>query len=226
VIEHVANPHEFLAAVRKQIAADGTLALTTPNAALIKESAFSARATQLAALLSALSPGHHLVLFGAAALEDLLRMHGFPHVKVRATPHTLHAAASRRPYPVRGEATIDRVLYREYLATRATTTAIETPLGLGFAYRLFKEEVNANHPQAALAVFERLRAACTQIYGLDLTAPGQLRIGPDVPRDLESLACAYPFNLTGLLFFQGIVQPGMPGTVKRARIAFGALSPH
>jgi hypothetical protein len=222
VIEHVANPHEFLAAVRQQLAADGTLALTTPNAALIKASAFSAPATQRAALLSALSPGHHLVRFSAAALEGLLRMHGFPHVNVWATPHTLHAVASRRPYPVPAEATVDRVLYRDYLATRARTTAIEIPLGLGFAYRLFKEEVNTNHPRAALAVFERLRAVCAQLYGLDLTAPGQLRIEPDTPRDLESLARAYPFNLTGLLFFQGIVQLNHLNAPARARDYFEA----
>ena len=222
VIEHVANPHEFLAAVRQQLGADGTLALTTPNAALIKASAFSAAATQRAALLSALSAGHHLVLFSAAALEGLLRMHGFPYVNVWATPHTLHAVASRRPYQVAAEATVDRVLYRDYLETRARTTAIETPLGLGFAYRLFKEEVNANHPRAALAVFERLRAACTQLYGLDLTAPGRLRIEPDPPRDLESLARAYPFNLTGLLFFQGIVQLNHLNAPARARDYFEA----
>jgi len=222
VIEHVADPHEFLVAVCHQLAPDGTLALTTPNVALIKASAFSAPATQRAALLSALSPGHHLVLFGAAALEGLLRRHDFPHVKVWATPHTLHAVASRRPYPVPAEATVDRLLYRDYLATRARTTAIETPLGLGFAYRLFKEEVNANHPRAALAVFERLRAACTQLYGLDLTAPGHLRIEPDAPRDLESLARAYPFNLTGLLFFQGIVQLNHLNAPARARDYFEA----
>jgi hypothetical protein len=153
-----------------------------------------------------MSPGHHRILFGAAALERLLRAHGFSDVRVWEQPTTLHAVAARDFYPVRTQATVDRTVYRKYLADRAAITPIGTPLGLGFAYRLFKEWVNAGRYGEARSVFERLRVGCRQTYALDLTDPQRVADAACNPRDLETFARTCPFNLTGLFFFSGIVE--------------------
>jgi len=206
VIEHVADPHEFVDALSGQVASDGALALTTPNVALIRRSAAARRAGVGSAVLSALSPGHHHVLFGATALELLLKAHGFGDVRVWEQPTTLQAVAARRPYPSRRQATLDRKVYRQYLADRAAITPIGTPLGLGFAYRLFKDRVNAGQYRQARSVFQRLHRGCRQAYALDLTDPARVANVACHPKDLDTFARTCPFNLTGLLFFYGIVQ--------------------
>src|SRR5262249_10028262 len=206
VVEHVADPHEFVDALSGHVAFDGALALTTPNMALIRRSAAARCAGVGSAVYSALSPGHHRVLFGAAGLERLLKAHGFAEVRVWEQPTTLHAVAARRPYPVRSQATLDRKLYRQYLADRAAITPVETPLGLGFAYRLLKEWVNAGHYGQARSVYERLRRGCREAYALDLTDPARVADVACRPHDLDTFARTCPFNLTGLLFFSGIVQ--------------------
>jgi SAM-dependent methyltransferase len=222
VIEHVADPHEFVDVLSAQLASDGALAFTTPNMALIRRSASERPASPSSALLSALSPGHHLVLFDAAALERLLRAHGFTEVQVWEQPHTVHAVAARHSYPIRSEATVDRSLYRRYLAERAAVTPVETPLGLGFAYRLFKECVGAGDYSQAGAVFERLGTGCRRAYGLDLARPEVILIEAERPRDLDALARTCPFNLTGLLFFRGIIELNQARAAARALEYFWA----
>jgi SAM-dependent methyltransferase len=206
VIEHVADPHKFVDALSGQVAFDGALALTTPNMALIRRGASARRAGVGSAVFSALSPGHHRILFSAAALERLLKAHGFADVRVWEQASTLHAVAAHRPYPVRSRATVDRDVYRQYLADRAAITPVGTPLGLGFAYRLFKEWVNAGQYGQARSVFQSLRRGCHQAYALDLTDPERAANVACRPHDLDTFARTCPFNLTGLLFFYGIVQ--------------------
>lgn len=200
LIEHVPDPHDFLRVVGPALAADGALALTTPNAAAI-------RADTPSALLSAiLSPGSHLVLYTKASLELLLRANGFTHVQAWDYRTSLHAVASFGPHPVRHPPVLDRVLYRRYLAERSATVPGNTPLALGFAYRLFKECVNAGDFEAAERAFDQLRAACAALYGLGLTAPQSIPPGSGFPPDLDNFARRCPFNLTGALYFQGIVE--------------------
>jgi len=206
VIEHVPDPHEFVDALSGQVASHGALAITTPNMALIRRQASPRREGMASALFSALSPGHHRVLFGAAALERLLKAHGFSDVHVWERPTTLHAVAARHSYPVRRQATVDRAAYRQYLADRTAITPVGTPLGLGFAYRLFKEWVNGGQYGQARSVFERLCVGCRQTYALDLTDPQRVASAACDPHDLDTFARTFPFNLTGLFFFSGIVE--------------------
>ena len=206
VIEHVADPHEFVDALSAQVAFDGALAITTPNMALIRRGASARHARVGSAVFSALSPGHHRVLFSATALEQLLKAHGFAHVRVWEQPSTLHAVAARHPYPVRSQTTVDRVVYRQYLADRAAITPVGTPLGLGFSYRLLKEWVNAGQYGQARSVFESLLVGCQQAYALDLTDPERLAGPACSARDFDTFARTWPFNLTGLLFFYGVIE--------------------
>jgi SAM-dependent methyltransferase len=200
LIEHVPNPHRFLRSVQRRLATRGALTLTTPNAAAIRAE------TPSGILLSILDPGRHVILFSKASLEYALKANGFAHVQIWEYAHTLHAVASRHRYPVPESATLDRALYRRYLTDRSTATPAETPLGLGFAYRLFKECVNAGDFTAAEPVFEHLRAACATVYDLDVSVPGSIVPDAQIARDFDLFARTHPFNLTGVLYFRAILE--------------------
>jgi SAM-dependent methyltransferase len=199
VLEHVRDPRGFVRVLGSHLAEDGLLVLTTPNAGAIGPEAPGAL------LLSVLSPGHHLVLFRPAPLRRLLAAQGFPHVAIRESAGSLSAVAARHPWPLREPAAIDRGLYRRYLADRHEAHSPDTPVGLGFAYRLFKECVNSDDAGEALAVFDRLRRAYRRGYGFDPGDPRSVTRHP-LPRSFEDLARASPFNVTGTLFFRGIVE--------------------
>ena len=137
VIEHVPDPHSFVQVLGSHLAEDGVLVLTTPNAGAIRREAPDAM------LLSVLSPGHHRVLFRPATLRRLLEVTAsatWRSASRRAACPRWHRATG---WARREPAVIDRALYRRYLAARHEAHSLDTPVGLGFAYRLFKECVNA-----------------------------------------------------------------------------------
>jgi len=199
VIEHIADPHAFLTLARRVVAPHGALSLTTPNAAGIRPDTSSGE------LVPILSPGQHLILFTKASLERILRATGFPHVQVWERPVSLHAVASSEPYPLRDTADVEAALYLRYLADRAATVPPGTPIAAGFDYRLFKAAVCVADVAAAQPAHDRLRAAYAERYGLDLAAPHDIDVGPRARGSFDEFARACPFNLTGVLFFQGIV---------------------
>ena len=76
VIEHIAEPGPFLAALCARLADDGVLLLTTPNAEVLTGD----RTTELE-WTDALSPGAHLTLLAPRGLERLCRDHGLQEVR-------------------------------------------------------------------------------------------------------------------------------------------------
>jgi SAM-dependent methyltransferase len=202
VIEHVPNPHQFLTLIQRILAEEGALALTTPNAAAICPS------TPNGILTPILSPGHHLILFSKASLEHALRASGFTHVHVWEYPHTLHAVASHSAPVFRQSTAVDRRLYRRYLLDRWLSMPAEMPVAHGLAYRLFKEHVNAGDHAAASTVFDRLRDAYADAYAIDLSDSGSITFPVDAEEapDFEDFARSHPFNLTGVLYFKGVLE--------------------
>jgi SAM-dependent methyltransferase len=92
VIEHLAHPPAFFALMRRAVAADGILLLTTPDAAWITPD------LSAGALLPLLSPGAHIVLQTAESLKLALMAAGFGHVEVRRESMSLVAYASPAPF--------------------------------------------------------------------------------------------------------------------------------
>ncbi len=76
VIEHIDTPMDFLEAARESLIDGGLLALSTPNADTIN------RDTPLSALLSALSPDEHRIIFSPHGLSALLTRAGFPAARL------------------------------------------------------------------------------------------------------------------------------------------------
>jgi hypothetical protein len=187
---------------------NGILVLSTPNLAVVRPDA------ERQAVHRALSPGFHLVLYSRDALARVLREAGFAAVQVEASTETLRAFAGRSPDALAGLAPADpaaaRALLRDYFAARAASSPAASAFACGFAYRHFKECVNAGLYGEAEASRSRLAAIYRERYGLDLEAP-----------DLDA-GRTLPFNLTGALFFSGILELNGHARPERAAADFAA----
>ena len=208
VLEHIAEPHALLAAIRDRLSPDGILVLSTPNLALVRPE------TGQGALGRALSPGLHVVLYDRRALVRILEGAGFAAVRVDESPETLRAFASRSPVALErlrpADPSAERALLRRYFADRAASAPPASALACGFAYRHFKECVNAGLYEEAAASRVRLARIYRERFGLDLETP-----------DLEA-GRTLPFNLTGALFFSGILELNSLGRPDRAAGCFAA----
>ena len=208
VLEHIAEPHALLAAIRDRLSPEGLLVLSTPNLALVRPE------TEEGALGRALSPGLHLVLYDRRSLAWVLERAGFAAVHVEESPETLRAFAARSPAALArlrpADPATERAFLRGYFETRAASAPPVSALACGFAYRHFKECVNAGLHDEAAPSRERLARIYSERYGLDLERP-VLEAGRSIP-----------FNLTGALFFSGILELNGLGRPQRAAEAFAA----
>ncbi|MEA2604207.1 MAG: hypothetical protein QOF89_5199 [Acidobacteriota bacterium] len=208
VLEHIAQPHALLAAIRDRLSPEGLLVLSTPNLALVRPE------TEEGALGRALSPGLHLVLYDRRALVRVLEQAGFAAVRVEESPETLRAFAARSPAALSrlrpADPPAERALLRGYFAARAASAPPASALACGMAYRHFKECVNAGLHEEAVPSRARLARVYRERYGLDLENPA-LEAGRKIP-----------FNLTGALFFSGILELNGLRRPDKAASAFAA----
>ena len=213
VLEHLAEPHALLAAIRDRLSPDGILVLSTPNFALVRPEA------ETEALSRALSPGFHMVLYSRDALIRVLKMAGFAAVHVAESPETLRAFAAVSPEGLAGlrpaDPAAERALLRSYFDARAASAPPASPFACGFAYRHFKECVNAGLHEEAAASRVRLARIYRERFGLDLEKQDLDKL------DLES-GRPFPFNLTGSLFFSGILELNGLDRPDRAAADFAA----
>jgi 2-polyprenyl-3-methyl-5-hydroxy-6-metoxy-1,4-benzoquinol methylase len=215
VLEHVAEPHGLLAAIRDRLSPEGILVMSTPNLALVRPE------TEEGALGRALSPGLHLVLYDRRALVRVLEQAGFAAIRIEESPETLRAFVALSPAALArlrpADPATERALLRGYFDTRAASAPPPSALACGFAYRHFKECVNAGLYDEAVPSRDRLARIYRERYGLDLERPA-VAAGRKIP-----------FNLTGALFFSGILElnglrrPGKAAEAFAASIAAGEL---
>jgi SAM-dependent methyltransferase len=216
VLEHLAEPHPLLAAIHDRLSPDGILVLSTPNLELIRP---EAAAEENEALARALSPGFHLMLYDRGALVRVLQEAGFAAVEVEESSETLRAFAARSP------AALDRLLpadsqaqgelLRGYFAARTASAPAASSFASGFAYRHFKECVNAGLYREAEASRERLAEIYRLRHGHDLLDPEREVQGADGVRSL-------PFNLPGALYFSGMLELNGLGRPRQAAAAFAS----
>ncbi len=215
VIEHVGEPHALLAAIRDRLSPDGLLVLSTPNLDLIRPE------EEEGMLRRALSPGLHLALYDRGALVRVLTAAGFAAVHVDESPETLRAFAGLSPAALAGVRPVDPstqgAMLRGYFVARTASAPPASALACGFAYRHFKECVNAGLHEEAAASRVRLARVYAERYGLDLERPA-LETGRTLPH-----------NLPGALFFSGILElngldrPGRAADCFAAAVAAAGL---
>jgi 2-polyprenyl-3-methyl-5-hydroxy-6-metoxy-1,4-benzoquinol methylase len=218
VIEHVADPHEFLRICRAHLRPGGLLVLTTPDAASIRPDVSSA------ALMPILSPGHHLVLYGAEALERVVRKAGFAWVQMMEREHGLVLYAADAPLEIEGDTQMERAAYRSYLTSALAQPGRPASLYTGLRYRLFKDLVNQGQYQAALAVFGDIVADCRTRFGLEPGPENADEFGRIIRAGGDQAELGAPFCLPGILFFRGMIALNDPAAVREATAWFDAAT--
>ncbi|HVT58017.1 MAG TPA: methyltransferase domain-containing protein [Thermoanaerobaculia bacterium] len=209
VLEHVADPHALLAAIGERLSPLGLLVLTTPNLDGVHEGAAPGD------LARALSPGLHLVLYDSALLARVLGAAGFAAVRVETSPTTLVALAARSAQVLDRVAPscTDRSPLLRYFDARAEGSPPFSALASGFAYRHFRDCVNAGDHAAAAASRERLAKLYGQRYGIDLERPeGAAGQGSG------------SFNLPGAWYFSGVLELNGHRRPERAAACFAAAA--
>jgi hypothetical protein len=122
---------------------------------------------------------------------------------VTATSSSLFAAGTVGGEPLTTALEIDRMVYMDYLRGRLAPHEPGDPLWTGFAYRLYKELVNAGRHQDAEPVFQEIAAALLARRGIDLLRPRSIIAeAGDGGAHLQS--ARWPFCLAGLLYLRGV----------------------
>lgn len=208
VVEHVADPLEFLRTLARHLAPGGVLVLTTPAAEAVDPGNASEH------VLIALSPGFHAFLASAPGLEGLLRDAGFTAVSVTRDGGTLRARASLDPaaaLEARGTTGTapDRLALERYYATRADGAAPGSALANGMATRHLRSTVNRGDFTAAEASAPRAVAALRDRHGFDLGRPHEV---------VAALAggATPAWNLAGLAYGLGMLELLGRGRPERA----------
>jgi SAM-dependent methyltransferase len=170
VLEHIAAPPDFVALLRRGLAPDGVLVLTTPDRTYLRPDAPPSM------LIPVLSVGAHLVLQTERSLRGLLEQAGFAFVHVEANGSQLVAYASAAPLALDRDTHRLRRQYRDYLAGRAMGMRRQGTLWWGFVGRAYQEAVADEDGEAAARFWRMLRPAFRRRYGFDPDQAG------DAPR--------------------------------------------
>lgn len=184
VIEHIADPLEFLRAVRAALAPDGTLFLSTPDAESLERSDLSP-STRFAML----SPGAHVVLYSAKALENIIRRAEFTAVNVVRSDATLTATAGRIPPEIEPDQI--RKLTISYLEALHKTPSGDESFRYAIANRLFRQLFEDNRFEEAAVVAQSIPVPTIK-HDVSIT-------------DLGSYLDNYPGYAPLLLFFLGML---------------------
>jgi cyclopropane fatty-acyl-phospholipid synthase-like methyltransferase len=215
VIEHIVRPHDFLRAVRRNLADSGVLIMSTPNGRYLDTSPDGD------ILLPILSPGYHAVLYSSAALSALLEETGFTNTSVVSTTASLFAVAAPARRPLHADAEIIRGRYIGYLRSRFRDAPAGSPIHIGFGYRLLRVLTEDHAYDEALAVFADLRD--TLLAGLRIDIDKPLDIAGRVSEQEVAFAdvpAHYPFCLAGLLYCRGTIADGHEHRAERAAAYF------
>ncbi len=209
ILEHVSEPYALLAAIVDRLSPEGLLVLSTPNVEIVRTE------TDSGMLARALSAGLHLILYDRPSLARVLSQAGFTDVLIEETPETLRAFASRCPGVTARllppDPAAEGVLLRDYLNVRKRQMPADSTLASGLGYRHLKACVNAGLYDDAVASRTHLAGVFRERYNLDLETPSTI-----------GKATRHPFNLTGALYFSGMIELNGLGRPDRAAAYFEA----
>jgi len=197
VIEHVDDVTGFVRDLKAVTRPGGILALTTPNGDFI------AADKPMSAVIAALSPGVHRLLFSLGALEAVLKQAGFTHVRAHASNEQLIAYASDAPL-ADGHG-VDRPTYIRFLVETARDRS-DPHLRMGLLYRAFKEQVNAGDRAGAEASCATLNALVQESFSLDLLDPAAVLVRVLGTVTLEDFRDRAPFFAPAFLYYAAMAR--------------------
>ena len=220
VIEHIGEPYPFMALLRRWMRPDGTLVLTTPDAAMLTPG------QDAATMVCMLSIGGHMVLYTAQAMEAMLRRAGFAHVHIERGSNNLIAFAADHPLRFRPDAAARHLQgYRAYLQHLVGTAEPGSPLWNGAAGRLLAHDCHGAPLQDALAQWDRI-ATAWRARGIDLARRrlpppvAEMQFGQDPKALVVAQAATQPFNLGGVLYSRAVLERRIPGSIPEGVLAY------
>jgi len=193
VLEHVDDPRSFLESVRRRLAPDGVLLLTTPDASCVRPE------TPMTTLYPALSIGGHQFLVDEHGLRALLERSGFV-AQVEREQATLWGLGAPTAAALRStdlHAPTDMLGLVDYCESRGEEAPSGSALAVGMASRHLKFAMAANAFRRAVAGLPRLRVALRERYGMDLDDPASVLTHTDPPAVL--VVADYYVGLLALL---------------------------
>lgn len=164
VLEHVPDPGAFLRTIRGRLSPNGVLALTTPDASVVREG------TPLPTLYATLSIGAHEFVVDAPGLERLLHDAGY-EARVWNDGASLRAVAATSAAALettRTDAAVDLLAVARYCDTRADSAPAGSALALGMATRFVNLSIHGGDFRHAANGVPRMRQALRDRYGYDL----------------------------------------------------------
>ncbi|MEA3189450.1 MAG: hypothetical protein QOD77_32 [Thermoplasmata archaeon] len=217
VIEHVSTPVDLARLLGDYLAPDGLLVLTTPNAQVADSG------SDLATLVPNLSPGYHVLLFGADSLAGLLRRAGFAHVVVLPRNDRLIAFASRKPFatPRLGGHGPEYLSYLErFLAEDKTPDRLR----LGVATRLAGEHGHAGRHDATRAALREAKAAAEAVHGPGACEPAEAQRRARLATSFSDWGRHLPYCIGNLLYHDAMLALNADGDQERACRGFHAAA--
>jgi 2-polyprenyl-3-methyl-5-hydroxy-6-metoxy-1,4-benzoquinol methylase len=186
VLEHVTDPRDLLVQIASRMTPDGTLLLTTPDAAVVSRDGDPG---QIADVLSA---GLHVFLASGRGLEDLLRKAGFG--SIRATRNGLsHRVLARldgtQPADPGYLPDITSDVLR-YCRVRSRQVARPSALSIGLETRALRNASALGQFPGMRSDLRRVRSDLRRRTGVDLRDPARARrtLPVEPPRVLLSIA--------------------------------------
>jgi len=171
VLEHVTDPLELLRQIARRMTPDGTLLLTTPDAAVVH------RDSNDGEIVDVLSAGLHVFLASRQGLEGLLARAGFRTVRIARTGLS-HRVLARRDGGEVGDPTSTPSVASSvlgYCRSRADEIAAVGPLAIGLRTRALRNASAIGDFAGMANDVAALRPSLRQATGVDLTSPRRVR---------------------------------------------------
>lgn len=193
LIEHIETPLTFLQLMRRAVADDGVLVLTTPAAEVIDP--------DLApwVLDALIVPNRHVMLHSAPSLTKVLQRAGFAHVEVRQKGEALVAYASPSSFRLDEDQNAAWQVYQHYMRHRAARAPLGSDLHFCFAGRAFFEAVNDAAYEIADQLWASLNAGAQARFGYRLETLSALPQGC-TRANLRELGEIMPYGLGMILY--------------------------
>ncbi|MBJ7609564.1 MAG: methyltransferase domain-containing protein [Candidatus Dormibacteraeota bacterium] len=171
VLEHVTDPADFLAQVRRRLSPSGVLVLTTPAAEVMTQPVEREEEA-----LQALSPGFHYFLASTQGMRLLLEAAGFHHhhvVREGLSLQVVAAVTAEGWDTIAPRPTLDQGALLGYLDAAAQAAQRDSALASGMATRHFRLAVMLGDFDAAERSISRVRDTLLARTGFDLDDPVQ-----------------------------------------------------
>lgn len=186
VLEHVTDPLALLTHIAQRMTPDGTLLLTTPDAAVVDRDGDPGQITDV------LSAGLHVFLASRRGLEDLLMRAGFRTVRVsrNGLSHRVLARLDDAAPPDPGylpDVTSDVL---RYCRERSRRVHRPSALSIGLGTRALRNASALGQFDGMSEDLRRVRSDVRRRTGVDLRDPARARqmLSADSPRVILSIA--------------------------------------